>query len=139
MVEVRTPYVVRAETEDIPIRVGVLKRRVEPDWLKGLDWAKKAACSGMGAKYFYPETKAKTDSKKALAACGRCNVRRECLLYAIENGEKHGIWGGTRQVKQRNEIKVRWQGLRGWIGREMTLEEAYQAVVKQPLDGRWLK
>lgn len=44
---------------------------------------------------------------RAVATCGRCPVRPECLEYAMEAGER-GIWGGldgeqrTRLQRQRN-------------------------------------
>ncbi len=27
--------------------------------------------------------------------CGLCPVKTECFQYALENDERHGIWGGT--------------------------------------------
>ena len=27
--------------------------------------------------------------------CAGCPVQRECFRYAIETGQKYGIWGGT--------------------------------------------
>jgi len=31
----------------------------------------------------------------ALDACARCPIARECLQFAINNREAHGIWGGS--------------------------------------------
>ena len=31
----------------------------------------------------------------AKETCNRCPIQRQCLEYAIEAQEPHGIWGGT--------------------------------------------
>jgi WhiB family redox-sensing transcriptional regulator len=32
---------------------------------------------------------------RALAVCAMCPVRSVCLLFALDTGQRHGIWGGT--------------------------------------------
>ena len=32
---------------------------------------------------------------EALQLCGRCEVRRACLSFALEHDEKFGVWGGA--------------------------------------------
>jgi WhiB family redox-sensing transcriptional regulator len=34
---------------------------------------------------------------KAKAICATCRVRRECLAFALQTGQVHGIWGGTTE------------------------------------------
>lgn len=41
---------------------------------------------------------------RAVAVCLQCAVRRQCLDYAIANGEDDGIWGGLVE-EQRRRIK----------------------------------
>jgi WhiB family transcriptional regulator, redox-sensing transcriptional regulator len=43
---------------------------------------------------------------RAKAVCSRCPVRRQCLDYAIETGQSHGVWGGTT-VDERRAIARR--------------------------------
>lgn len=49
---------------------------------------------------FYPED-IREPMKKQLAVlvakrlCGGCPVKAECFRYAVESGQKYGIWGGT--------------------------------------------
>ena len=31
----------------------------------------------------------------ALEGCSKCPVQEQCFTYALERGEKHGIWGGS--------------------------------------------
>lgn len=42
---------------------------------------------------------------RALEVCDRCEVRAECLNYALTHGERDGIWGGTT-AKQRLRIGI---------------------------------
>jgi WhiB family redox-sensing transcriptional regulator len=37
----------------------------------------------------------------AKAICGGCAVRGQCLKFAVERGEAHGIWGGTSESERR--------------------------------------
>lgn len=55
-------------------------------------WMEHAACKGQDLSIFFVERGEKP--YKALAFCDRCVVRDECLEYAQNNGEFHGIWGG---------------------------------------------
>jgi WhiB family redox-sensing transcriptional regulator len=59
-------------------------------------------CHDKPKELFYPEVG--TDARKAKEVCRACPVRIECLEYAIENGEKWGIWGGTSH-RERQAIK----------------------------------
>ena len=51
------------------------------------------ACAGLGADLFYGAS-----PKKALAICRECPVRLECLQWALDNEDEHGIQGGVTQV-----------------------------------------
>lgn len=33
--------------------------------------------------------------RRAIQMCFQCPVRKECLRYAIDKRERHGIWGGS--------------------------------------------
>ena len=58
-----------------------------------LSWQDYANCRGADADLFFPERGAST--RKAKAICGACEVKAECLDYAVDMGEKFGIWPGT--------------------------------------------
>ncbi|MBA3652865.1 MAG: WhiB family transcriptional regulator [Actinobacteria bacterium] len=34
--------------------------------------------------------------------CRRCPVRDECLAFALEGGEKFGVWGGVSERDRRH-------------------------------------
>ena len=58
-------------------------------------WKNKGACVGIDQDIFFPERGAST--RLAKAVCRRCPVQEECLEYAVNNGEKFGIWGGLSE------------------------------------------
>jgi WhiB family redox-sensing transcriptional regulator len=73
--------------------------------LDQLSWQDYANCRGADADLFFPERGAST--RRAKSICGACEVRRECLEYAIVNGEKFGIWGGMSERERRRVRRER--------------------------------
>lgn len=57
------------------------------------------ACVGVDPDLFFPERGGST--REAKAVCRGCDVREPCLAYALRNGEKFGIWGGTSERERR--------------------------------------
>jgi WhiB family redox-sensing transcriptional regulator len=81
--------------------------RIHPQWL---DFAK---CKGLPGNLFYSDHQHNnTQVQEARSVClgthpdhpGRCPVLEACLDYAIENGERWGVWGGTSE-RERRRIK----------------------------------
>ena len=62
-------------------------------------WRLDAACQGVSADLFYPEKGGST--REAKAVCQACPVRIQCLDFALANGERFGIWGGTSEPERR--------------------------------------
>lgn len=60
-------------------------------------WMKDAACTGHPVSWWFPdnETQWMHQAREALAICHRCPVQAECLQFAIDNDDRHGIFGGT--------------------------------------------
>ena len=71
------------------------------------DWQVRAACRGPQSAVFFPPSRSeRRDDKRrrearAKAICGECRVRSECLAYAVEIREQHGIWGGLRESERK--------------------------------------
>ena len=40
---------------------------------------------------------ARDQTAKAQAICATCQVRLECLAFALRTGQVHGVWGGTTE------------------------------------------
>ena len=79
------------------------------DWLISQpqdSWRADAACRGADTDVFFIGPGHKPDA--AIAVCDRCEVRDECLEYALDNDEEFGIWGGL-MPKQRKELRRLWK------------------------------
>ena len=68
-------------------------------------WRNKANCLGVDPDLFFPERGVST--REAKAVCQGCVVRKECLEYALVNGEKFGIWGGMSERERRRIRRAR--------------------------------
>jgi len=88
------------------VHLVVLKLRVEaPD-----GWA-RAKCKGMAINGDDPWFE---DEPTAMEFCnehGVCPIREQCLLFALVNNCKEGVWGGTSEL-DRKAIRKQWP-LRG--------------------------
>lgn len=68
-------------------------------------WMDYANCLGVDPDLFFPERGASSEPAKAV--CRGCVCRNPCLEYALRNGEKFGIWGGTSERERRNIRRAR--------------------------------
>ncbi|MDO5049516.1 MAG: WhiB family transcriptional regulator [Actinomycetaceae bacterium] len=64
-----------------------------------LAWQEHALCAQTDPEAFFPEKGGST--REAKAVCASCEVRAECLEYALENDERFGIWGGMSERERR--------------------------------------
>jgi WhiB family redox-sensing transcriptional regulator len=75
------------------------------------EWQRFAACRGPYAEMFFPPSAPERKDEKALremnakAICEGCQVRDECLGYALEIKEPHGIWGGLNEIERRDVME----------------------------------
>lgn len=67
-----------------------------------LSWQDQALCAQTDPEAFFPEKGGST--REAKRVCRSCEVRTECLDYALENDERFGIWGGLSE-RERRRIK----------------------------------
>jgi WhiB family redox-sensing transcriptional regulator len=80
----------------------VAAQRFTPD---GRRWQEQANCLGVDPDLFFPERGAST--REAKAVCRGCEVRGDCLEYALAHGEKFGIWGGLSERERRRVRRQR--------------------------------
>lgn len=61
------------------------------------EWVGRAKCAGADTNLFYDADTAGggRDWKPALAICDGCPVRSECLQWALDTEDYHGVFGGT--------------------------------------------
>jgi WhiB family redox-sensing transcriptional regulator len=71
----------------------------EPDVSPPPVWQSRAACYGLDSEIFFPTTEEEADL--ALSFCAVCPVNRDCLSWALWQGERYGVWGGTTEQQRR--------------------------------------
>jgi WhiB family transcriptional regulator, redox-sensing transcriptional regulator len=64
-----------------------------------LAWADQALCAETDPEAFYPEKGSST--REAKRTCMACEVRSECLEYALARDERFGVWGGLSERQRR--------------------------------------
>jgi WhiB family redox-sensing transcriptional regulator len=75
---------------------------VRPEDVDEMGWQDQALCAQTDPEAFFPEKGGST--REAKRVCRGCDVRAECLEYALENDERFGIWGGLSE-RERRRIK----------------------------------
>jgi WhiB family redox-sensing transcriptional regulator len=72
--------------------------------LPNSEWWREGACLSVEPDMFFPISingAARGDTRRAKLVCASCQVRRECLDYAMRTRQQHGIWGGTTEEERR--------------------------------------
>lgn len=85
-----------------PVFLGVPGVRTDDD--SALAWQADALCAQTDPEAFFPEKGGSTREAKRI--CESCEVREECLEYALENDERFGIWGGLSE-RERRKLRKR--------------------------------
>ena len=89
-----------------PVQLGVpgVRREAATEEENALAWQTDALCAQTDPEAFFPEKGGSTRDAKRI--CTSCDVRAECLDYALENDERFGIWGGLSE-RERRKLKRR--------------------------------
>jgi WhiB family redox-sensing transcriptional regulator len=84
-----------------PVRLGVpgVRTAIVEDDESQLSWQADALCAQTDPESFFPEKGGSTREAKKI--CTSCEVRSECLEYALSNDERFGIWGGLSERERR--------------------------------------
>lgn len=69
---------------------------------RDLQWQESALCASTDPEEFFPEKGGTTRAAKRV--CLACEVRAECLIYALDHDERFGIWGGMSE-RERRKLK----------------------------------
>ena len=96
-----------------PRRSGAANAVARPEWEEDISWQSQAACRGADVNLFFTpahlESKEEREVREAQAksVCAICPVRAQCLEFALETREPHGIWGGLNEIERRHQIQRR--------------------------------
>jgi WhiB family redox-sensing transcriptional regulator len=83
-----------------PVDLGVPGvRQAATDDDGALAWQSDALCAQTDPEAFFPEKGGSTRDAKRI--CSSCEVRAQCLEYALQNDERFGIWGGLSERERR--------------------------------------
>jgi WhiB family redox-sensing transcriptional regulator len=83
-----------------PVLLGVPGvRKPETDEDSQLAWQVDSLCAQTDPEAFFPEKGGSTRDAKKI--CASCDVRAQCLEYALQNDERFGIWGGLSERERR--------------------------------------
>ena len=69
------------------------------------EWQADAACRTIPVELFFPLIEQESDDAKTV--CMACTVREPCLEFAIEAGERFGVWGGLTPQERRSVVSKR--------------------------------
>ena len=67
------------------------------------NWRSLAACLSADPDLFFPISSsgpALAQVAEAKAICAGCQVRRECLGFALRTHQVHGVWGGLSEQER---------------------------------------
>ena len=78
---------------------GYEKFKVKLQELGELSWQEQALCAQTDPESFFPEKGGST--REAKRVCMSCDVRIECLDYALRHEERFGVWGGLSERERR--------------------------------------
>jgi len=67
------------------------------------NWQAYGRCRETDPEIFFPE--AGVPQLEALRICRGCEVRPQCLEFALKNGER-GVWGGTNDAERRRIFRA---------------------------------
>jgi WhiB family redox-sensing transcriptional regulator len=65
-------------------------------------WTRRGTCRNVDVRLFFPGIN--DGAQAALEYCRSCPVAGECLSYALDVRERHGIWGGTTPKQRRRML-----------------------------------
>lgn len=75
--------------------------------VRSQEWRDDALCAQTDPEAFFPKKGGTTAEAERI--CSMCEVRAECLEYALVEGDEdlHGVWGGASHRERRRLRKLR--------------------------------
>lgn len=71
-----------------------------------ISWQDEAACQRAGNEIFFADpVPGSKDIAEAKSLCKACNVRWDCLQFALRNDIRYGVWGGFTPAERSSYLK----------------------------------
>ena len=70
----------------------------------GWDWRQLAACRHADPELFVPVSASGPSLDQVMQAkaiCAGCPARQQCLAFALDSRQDHGVWGGMSEEERR--------------------------------------
>ena len=82
-----------------------------------MEWVYRARCKDEDRELFFPvgatgPSVAQVEMAKAI--CAVCDVRKDCLEWALSTGQDSGVWGGLTEEERRAVRRAR-RRRRDWM------------------------
>lgn len=74
-----------------------------------LSWQDDAPCGQADPELWFPELG--QGCSEAKAVCRSCTSRPDCLRYALDRNEEHGVWGGLSHDEREDAARARRAGV----------------------------
>lgn len=81
--------------------------------MERLGWRGRAACTSHPSVLFFglddseSTAERRVREEQAKVVCRACEVRGQCLEYALKTREPYGIWGGLTELERRARLRAR--------------------------------
>jgi WhiB family redox-sensing transcriptional regulator len=73
--------------------------RTQQPSARDMEWHDRGLCNQTDPEAFFPEKGGSVREAKRI--CSRCEVKPECLAWALGSKEPFGVWGGTTERERR--------------------------------------
>ncbi len=83
----------------VAVTLGVVVDQEREGLAAELEWQERALCAQTDPEIFYPEKGQST--REAKRVCAACEVRPQCLDYALTIGDRYGVFGGLSERERR--------------------------------------
>lgn len=101
------------------------------------DWREQAACTEHDTELFFPIARTQgwmQQTREAKRVCASCPVREECLRWALDTGQRTGVWGGLSEKERKDRYQVKEsQAERCWDHQEWIKEQLAKGVTQKDL------
>jgi WhiB family transcriptional regulator, redox-sensing transcriptional regulator len=70
-------------------------------------WRQLAACRHAEPELFFPVSAtgpSRDQVAEAKAICFGCQVRHQCLAFALDTRQEYGVWGGLSEQERREQV-----------------------------------